>query len=164
MTATRTPLPPLDEEAAHAFWKRYLAMTDTGSHAGYADLSFFGDSAELADELIDLVLSGQKRATAASVDEFEHEDWPLPRVGDRWIACDGKGEPRAVIETVEVRIGPLSSVDDQFVWDEGEGDRTRVDWLRGHTTYFSRTHAAKGLPFHEDIPVAFERFTVLHQE
>jgi uncharacterized protein YhfF len=62
-----------------------------------------------------------------------------------------------------VRVGPLSSVDDQFAWDEGEGDRTRADWLEGHTTYFKRSHAAAGIPFHPDIPVVFERFEVLYQ-
>lgn len=164
MTATGTPLPMLDRDAADAFWRRYLAISGAEHGEGYMDLSCFGDSVELADELIELVLIGQKRATASSVTEFEHEGWALPQVGDRWIACDGTGRPRAIIETVEVRRGPLSSVDDQFAWDEGEGDRTRDDWLRGHTTYFNRTHAAAGLPFHARIPVVFERFTVPYQE
>lgn len=164
MSSTRTPVPPLDEEAADAFWHRYLAATGAEPGDGYTDLASFGDYAELADELIDLVLLGQKRATASSVDEIEQDGLPLPKVGDRWIACDGTGKPRAVIESVEVCIRPLSSVDDQFAWDEGEGDRTRDDWLRGHTAYFTRTLAEAGLRFHEDIPVAFERFTVAYQE
>jgi uncharacterized protein YhfF len=164
MTTDRTPLPPLDHEAANAFWARYLAATGAEPGVGYTDLACFGDSVELADELMDLVLMGQKRATASSVDELEHEGIAVPRVGDRWIACDGTGRPRVLIETIEVREGPLSSVDEQFAWDEGEGDRTRDDWLRGHTSYFERTFAADGLEFHEDIPVIFERFTVPYQE
>lgn len=44
----------------------------------------FGDSAELADELIELVLDGPKRATAGAVAEFELEGAPLPEgEGDR---------------------------------------------------------------------------------
>lgn len=164
MSQTKTPLPPLDRSAADAFWQRYLDATGASSGEGYVELSCFGDSVELANELIELVLIGQKRATASSVEEYEHEGSPLPAVGDRWIACDGTGRPRAIIETVEVRIGPLSSVDDRFAWDEGEGDRTRDDWLRGHTAYFSRTHATAGIPFDEEIPVAFERFTVPYEE
>ena len=164
MPRQSTPLPELDEAEASAFWQRYLAATGAKAGAGYQDLSCFGDSVELADELIELVLIGRKRATASSVDEFDHEGWPLPRAGERWSACDGAGTPRALIETTEVRIGPLSSVDDRFAWEEGEGDRTRGDWLRGHTEYFSRTHSALGIPFNEEIPVAFERFTVPFQE
>ena len=37
-----------------------------------------------------------------------------------------------MIETTDVRVGPLGSVDEEFAWDEGEGDRTRDDWLRMH--------------------------------
>lgn len=87
----------------------------------------------------------------------------LPR-GDLSIATDGSMRPRALLETVEVRVGPLSSVDDQFAWDEGEGDRTRAWWLDAHTRYFERAFRRMGLEFHPDIPAVFERFVVLHHE
>ena len=160
----RTPLPPLDRAAADAFWARYLASVGEHEGAEYSDLTCFGDSVEFADELIDLVLHGPKRATAGSVAEYEADGVPMPRVGDRWIACDGQGVPRAVLRTTELRIGPLSSVDEQFAWDEGEGDRTRADWLRAHTEFFTRSHAERDLPFHSEIPVAFERFELVYSE
>lgn len=163
-TPKRTPLPELDPSMAEAFWQRYLVSVGHEKAQGYADLSCFGDSVELADELIDLVLQGQKRASAGTLAEYESKGVAVPEVGDRWIACDGHGRSRAVIETTEVRVGPLSSVDEEFAWDEGEGDRTRADWLQAHTTYFTRTHAAREIPFHPDIPVAFERFDVVYQE
>lgn len=165
MTDTpRTPLPEPDRDAAEAFWQRYLTTSGVDENSLYTDLSSFGDSVELADELLDLILIGRKRATAGSIADYEMAGVSVPKAGDRWIACDGRGVPRVVIETTEVRVGPLSSVDDQFAWDEGEGDRTRDDWLRGHTEYFQRTHADVGLEFHPDIPVAFERFDVVYQE
>ena len=159
----RTPLPELDRDAADALWHDYLTSVGEDPSATFTDLSTFGDSVELANELLALVLEGRKRATAGSLAEYEIEDFATPRVGDRWIVCDGQGRPRAIVETTDVRVGPLSSVDDQFAWDEGEGDRTRDDWLRGHTDYFTRSHAQAGIPFHPDIPIVFERFDVLHQ-
>lgn len=157
-------MPEVDRSAAAEFWQRYLASVGEESSEGPADVACFGDSFELANELIELVLRGQKRATAGSMAEYENEEAALPEVGDRWIACDGWGRPRAVIETTDVRIGPLTSVDEQFAWDEGEGDRTRADWLRSHTAYFTRTHATLGIPFQPDIPVVFERFDAVFQE
>lgn len=165
MTDTpRTPLPEPDQEAGEAFWQRYLASSGVDQGTRFTDLASFGDSVELADELLELILIGRKRATAGSIADYELEGVAIPKAGDRWIACDGRGVPRIVIETTEVRIGPLSSVDEKFAWDEGEGDRTRDDWLRGHTEYFRRTHAEAGLEFHPEIPVAFERFDVVYQE
>ncbi len=159
-----TPLPAIDPDAAEAFWLRYLAATGHEPVPPFVVADAFGDSAELADRLIDLVINGPKRATAGCVADYAAADEALPQAGDRWIACDGSGRPRALIRVTEVRVGPLSSVDEAFAWDEGEGDRTRADWLRGHTKFFLRRFAALGLEFHDEIPVAFERFEVLYAE
>ncbi len=117
-----------------------------------------------ADELIELVIEGTKRATAGAVAEYEAEGEVLPSVGDLSVVTDGAMRPRLVLELTDVRVGPLSSVDDTFASDEGEGDRTRASWLDGHTWYFTRTYSRLGLEFHPDIPVVFERFAVRYRE
>jgi len=158
----RTAPAPLDRDAAERMWRDYVAAA-----AGRASVEEehpverFGDSAELADELIDLVLHGPKRATAGLVADFAVEGEPLPRIGWHWIACDGAGRPRAVLRSQELRVGPIDSVDDAFAFDEGEGARTRDDWLRSHRAYFTRTCAARGEEFTDAQEVVFERFAVV---
>jgi uncharacterized protein YhfF len=159
-----TPVRDVDPLAVAAFWERALDAVGLDPATPAPAASCFGDMVELADELIDLVLAGTKRATASSVEHLEADGEPVPQVGGLWIATDGSMRPRALLETTGVRIGPLSSVDDAFAWDEGEGDRTRDYWLDAHTRHFSRTLPAAGLAFHPDIPVVFERFTVRYQE
>ncbi len=110
------------------------------------------------------VVAFWERATADSVDRLVATDSPLPAVGDLWIATDGSMWPCAPLETTDVRVGPLSSVDDAFAWDEGEGDRSRRWWLDAHIWYFSRTLPVLGVVFHPDVEVVFERFTVAYQE
>lgn len=156
----RTPLPEIDHAATAAFWSR--AGSACGLSGSVPPVHAFGDSVELADELIHLVLHGPKRATASLV--LEYVDEPVPAVGDLWIATDGARRPRVLLESTDVRIGPLSSVDDSFAWDEGEGDRTRASWLADHTAYFTRTLAFDGIEFDPDLPTVFERFTVRYQE
>lgn len=155
-------LPQPDMGAAALFWERYLAHAGEGGL--YSDVACFGDSAEMADQLLDLVINGEKRATTGSILEYQDEGITTPSPGDRWIACDGTGTPRAVLRTTEARVGPLSSVDEAFAWDEGEGDRTRADWLRFHRAYFVRRFEELGVPFHPDIEVCFERFEVSYVE
>jgi uncharacterized protein YhfF len=156
-----TPLPPVDHDAATAFWAECIASGAVAPGTSIPGaVECFGDSVELADELLDLVLHGPKRATAAALAEFEQAGEPLPEVGGMWIACDGAGRPRALLRTTDVRVGPLSSVDDAFAWDEGEGDRTRAAWLADHERYFRRALPALGLEFHPDMPTVFERFEV----
>jgi uncharacterized protein YhfF len=159
---TSGPPGPLRRDEALTMWRAYA-----GAHPSRrlpdapSAVECFGDSAALADELLALVLAGTKRATAALADDFAEAGEALPRIGGHGVACDGAGRPRAVLRTVELRLGPLASVDDAFAWDEGEGDRTRADWLAGHLAYFTRTLAARGRPWEDDLEVVFERFRVV---
>ncbi len=159
----QTPLADKDLVQIQAFWTQFLSETNRDLDLPVPVTFCFGDTKELANELFELVLAGTKRATAGSVAEHEADGDPLPKVGDLSIIMDGSMRPRLVMETTDVRIGPLSSVDDQFAWDEGEGDRSRDYWLKAHHWYFSRSYEHLGLDFHEHIDVAFERFEVIYQ-
>lgn len=159
-----TPLGETDPGQLRLFWDRYLASADLENPPPMPLAGAFGDTVELAEELIALILIGQKRATATALADYEAENEPIAEIGDLYIATDGQMRPRAVLEITDVQSGPLSSVDDQFAWDEGEGDRSRDTWLADHTWAFTRTYARLGQEFHPDIPVVFERFTVIYSE
>lgn len=117
----------------------------------------FGDSTELADELLAFVERGTKRATAGSVAELLGSQEPFPDPGQCWGLLDGRGVGRFVMETTQVRVGRLATVDPAFAWDEGEYDRTYEDWLEGHRRYFAR----QGVAEPDELEVAFERFRVV---
>lgn len=159
-----TPVGDPDPDAVAAFWARSLRAANAAPSTSVPPAWCFGDTVELADELIELVVRGPKRATAAALAEYEAVGDPIPTIGDLAIATDGSMRPRALLETTEVRVGPLSSVDESFAWDEGEGDRTKESWLNAHTWYFTRAFAGMGLEFHPDIAVVFERFIVRYHE
>jgi uncharacterized protein YhfF len=157
---------PVEPEAAQiqTFWDRYLAASGEDPSMPVPVAGPFGDSMALADELVGLVLEGRKRATAGALADYERSGEALPTVGYRWIATDGSGRPRVVLRTTEVRVGPLSSVDDAFAWDKGEGDRSRAGWLDEHERYFGRLLASFGVPFSSDLACVFERFEVAFAE
>ena len=152
---------PLDVAAGRRMWRDYLAAQPDLPPEGDVAVECFGDGPALADELIAFVLDGPKRATAGLVAGYAAAGEPLPRVGSHWVACDGSGRPRAVLRTTELRVGPLSSVDAAFAWDEGEYDRTLETWLEGHRRYFRKECERIGVEFSDDVQVCFERFTVV---
>lgn len=121
--------------------------------AHYRDLrSFaFGDSPALADELLELVVKGVKTATCSTEDE---PNTSTP--GERWVVLDGGGEPRGVIETVEIIYRRFNDVDAAIAYDEGEGDRSLAYWRNAHRTYFSRLGR-----FSEDMMLMCERFRLI---
>ena len=149
-------------EAVAALWAAYVAAS--GVRGEPLEAFGFGDSARMADELADLVVAGTKRATAGAVGDYGVSmatGGAQPQVGDHSVVLRGDGTPVAVIRTTDVRVGPLSSVDEQFAWDEGEGERTRDWWLAAHRRYFRRAFATSGWESDDDLAVVFERFVVV---
>ena len=83
------------------------------------------------------------------------------RVGDYVVVVDGAGTPRCIWRSTDIEIKPLISVDDQFAWDEGEGDRSRDWWLDAHRWFFQRQAEREGFSMHDDIETVFERFEIV---
>ena len=144
--------------AARAFWEAFASAS--GVKASPATAFKFGDSPEMADELVRLVLEGRKRATAGLFRSFSAEE-PLPVVGEYAVVLDGGDVPRCIIVTRQVEIKALSQADDAFAWDEGEGDRTLGWWMKAHVAYFEREAARGGFEMHPNIETVFERFDVV---
>jgi uncharacterized protein YhfF len=112
----------------------------------------FGDSHELADELLELVLIGRKTATCWAASEGGKG----VEVGKRWIVKDGQGRPSAILETVELMRRRFEEVDAAFAYNEGESDRTLVDWRAAHMAYFTRRGE-----FAPDMELYCERFRLV---
>ncbi len=117
----------------------------------------FGDSQQLADELLALVRVGRKRATAGVASELPTADQPFPEAGQSWGLLDGRGKPCFVMKLVEVRVGRLDTVDPAFAWDEGENDRTYEGWLDAHRCFFRR----QGVDAPDALDLTFERFRLV---
>ena len=98
--------------------------------------SEFAFPGPLRDQLVAAILNGTKTSTTGLVIDYEHENEPLPQVGERAVVVDSDDRPVAVIETTEVRVVPLSAVDFEHVVDEGEGDRSIVEWRANHESFW----------------------------
>ncbi len=112
----------------------------------------FGDSPELADEMLELVLVGKKTATCWAAREGDKGVVP----GKRWIVKDGRGRASAILKTVELTRRRFGEVDAAFACDEGGGNCSLDDWRREHTAYFSRRGE-----FSPDMQLYCERFRLV---
>ena len=151
--------------SADSLWREFLLSgTVAASEAAGASYSSwaFGDSAALADRLLDCVISGSKRATCGSLDGYQARGESVPVVGEYSVVCDGSGSARCVLQTTEIRIVAFEDVDAAFAADEGEGDRSLESWRSGHTAYFERELTSLGLKTSPRMPLVCERFALLH--
>ena len=62
------------------YWNRF--QKEKGITESFVNVWSFGDNPELADELLELVLTGKKTGTATLVIEVEREGEKMPEVGD----------------------------------------------------------------------------------
>jgi len=123
----------------------------------------FGATPEHADGLLALVLDGTKTATASSVWEYESSDESMPEAGLLNIILDGRGNPRAVLETVAVGVVPFDEVSAEHAFAEGEGDRSLAHWRAVHERFW-REHSDDPRGFAPQMPVLCERLRLVYSE
>ena len=90
----------------------------------------------LRDQLVAAIVSGAKTTTTGLIADYEHENEPLPRVGQREVVVDSAGQPVTVIETVAVRVIRLGDIDLAHVLGEGEGYTTVAQWRAAHEEFW----------------------------
>jgi uncharacterized protein YhfF len=142
------------------FWAECCkARPDLDPATSYASW-YFCDNRECANKLAALVLAGIKRGTTCLA--IDPEDDRLPVVGDVTVVTDYDGDPQCVIRLTDVQIKRFADVDEQFAFDEGEGDRSLEYWKQAHRKFFSRRCAELRTEFSDELDVVCQRFEVLY--
>ncbi len=155
-----------EEPAVRNYWRTYLdsrkseLLTQDIEYEAWA----FGNTAELADNLGDLVKQGVKIATASLAWVYEAEDEVYPEAGDFSIILDGRGDPMCIIETTGVEVIAFNAVGEQHAHDEGEGDRSLDYWREVHWAFFEEECNSIGREPAEDMPVVCERFRLIYSQ
>ena len=112
----------------------------------------FGDSPELADELLALVLSGAKTATCGAMRDFNDKE-PAPTVGRRRGA--GRPGPPSLRDR-DGQCGDPALRPGGRSLRGGGGEGPYEAWRDGHIAYFERNGG-----YRPDMLLACERFRVV---
>lgn len=150
----------IDSRSTKAFWSDCRAAVH-GLPLAVPESWAFGATPAQADRLLALVLDGTKTATASSLWDYEHSADPLPEPGLLNVILDGRGVPRALVETVAVDVVPFGEVRAPHAFAEGEGDRSLAGWRETHERFW-REHSESPRGFEPDMPVVCERFRLLY--
>jgi uncharacterized protein YhfF len=156
---TSNPHPSL--ESASRLWSAYKEDSNCGS--GNYDVWYFGDNETDADSLVELVLTGTKRATASALWAYESDGERIPQSGDFAVVTNWAGIARCVIRTTEVTVVPYNEVTEAFAAVEGEGDQSLKYWRDVHWPYFTREMARIGRDLTEEMPVVCHQFALAYR-
>lgn len=144
------------------YWQEFLKAEGLDKSLRYKECFHFDLTEANANALLELVLQGQKKATASSLHYFEGIGEPLPEEGDYSIVTDWTGTPKCVIRTTQVTVRPFREITWEMAKREGE-DESLESWQRSHVKFFTAEGKAEGYVFSEEMPVVFEDFEVAWQ-
>jgi uncharacterized protein YhfF/GNAT superfamily N-acetyltransferase len=166
VAADASDLQSLDNSVAKSavverYWSGFCTATRLAPSTPY-QAWYFGDTPQLAHDLVELVLHGPKRATAGLSEFNDQMPDVKPVTGGYSVLTECDGTPRAIVRTTVLERRAFRDVDAAFAWDEGEGDRTLPDWKDGHRKFFTREMDRLGRRFDESMPVDLERFELLY--
>jgi uncharacterized protein YhfF len=99
----------------------------------------FGTPGEFRDELISLVLDGNKRATAGTLEwHYLAENEPIEVVGEKLAVIDNQNQHVATIQATRVEVKRFADVPDDFALAEAEGDLSGDDFRASHLAFWSK--------------------------
>ena len=112
--------------------------------------------------MADLVLKGEKTATASAYDLYAVDNDPLPQEGTFDVVLDSQDQAVCIVEVTKVSVQPFHQVSADHAYKEGEGDRTLAYWQKLHENLFSKWLHEVGLHFSQDSLVVLEEFRVVY--
>ena len=99
----------------------------------------FGTPGPSREKLVNLILHGQKRATAGLlIGDYEAEGEPIEHVGELLAIVDNDGKHVGTMKVTRAEIMRFADVPDEFALAEAEGDMNSADFRASHLAYWTR--------------------------
>jgi uncharacterized protein YhfF len=99
----------------------------------------FGNPGESRDRLISLILDGNKRATAGTLEwDYMAENEPIETVGEKLAVLGNQNQHIATIQATRVEVKRFADVPTEFALAEAEGDLSGDDFRASHFAFWSK--------------------------
>ncbi|GMA46962.1 ASCH domain-containing protein [Tetragenococcus muriaticus] len=148
-----------NQDKIQNYWENFIEKKNI--HATQYSAWSFGSSNQMADELAELVVKGDKTATTSAFDLYD-ENEEKPKVGEYNIILDGNQQPVCITKTEVVEVIPFHLVSAEHAYHEGEGDRSLKYWRKVHEEFFQKEYAQTEKEFTTNIPCLCEVFKVVY--
>lgn len=118
----------------------------------------FGNPGESRSQLISLILNGNKRATAGTLEwDYEAENEPIETVDEQLAILDNDDTHVGTICVTQVEVVRFADVPDEFALAEAEGDLSGDDFRESHFKFWS----ALGLDIRPDTQIVLVYFDLV---
>lgn len=98
----------------------------------------FGTPGQMRDRLNNLIINGNKRATAGLLKEdYLDEGEEIEFVGERLAILDNQQKPIGIVKVTRVEVLDFKDVPTEFALAEAEGDLSGDDFRQSHLKFWS---------------------------
>ena len=118
----------------------------------------FGNPGPSRDKLISLILDGNKRATAGTLEwDYVAENEPIEEVGEKLAVLDNENRHVATIQATRVEVKKFADVPTEFALAEAEGDLSGDDFRASHFAFWSKL----GLDIKDETEIVLVYFDLI---
>jgi uncharacterized protein YhfF len=118
----------------------------------------FGNPGESREKLISLILDGNKRATAGTLEwDYIAENEPIETVGEKLAVLNNENRHIATIQVTRVELKRFAEVPTEFALAEAEGDLSGDDFRASHFDFWSRL----GLDIKDETEIVLVYFDLI---
>jgi uncharacterized protein YhfF len=118
----------------------------------------FGNPGESREKLISLILDGNKRATAGTLEwDYIAENELIETVGEKLAVLDNENRHIATIQVTRVELKRFAEVPTEFALAEAEGDLSGDDFRASHFDFWSRL----GLDIKDETEIVLVYFDLI---
>ncbi len=140
-------------------WENFREASDRSLPEDFTLLQF-GNTKEMADDLANLVMAGEKTATSSLVPVNDHYNRKVSDVGDCYLLLGGNKECLAFLQVTKTDTRSFDSITPQFAKEEGDG--TFECWLEIHQAYYGYQMTLLGETLQADTNLHCEWFEVIY--
>jgi len=128
----------MENASARNLWGDYLDKHLEHAFADAPSVVHFCDNEQDANECVELVKKGIKRATSPSLLGLQNRNEPLPKIGDFMVVTNWEGEAQCLVRTTKVTLKPFFAINEDYAQKEGEGDKSLAYWKKVHWDYYTK--------------------------
>jgi uncharacterized protein YhfF len=118
----------------------------------------FGNPGDSRSSLISMILDGNKRATAGTLEwDYQAENEAIETIGEELAILDNDGRHVGTIRATQVEVVRFADVPDEFALAEAEGDLSGDDFRESHSRFWS----AVGLDINAETKIVLLYFDLV---
>lgn len=150
------------DQSVMDIWQLYTNSNPEFKNEDMPESWFFHNNEADANRLVDLVVSGKKKASSGLYNMYQKYEADLPIVGTKHIITNFSGKAQAIIEIIKVDTIPFNQITKEYAeLDMGTHIEPIKKWKKAHWNFFSSVFEGSEEKPTENMLVVCESFETI---